>query len=336
MSSRDKPYRSKASSAFFELVQSALQSTFFLVQESGPTSFALKDEHGKLIKVSLGSTHACTCGGGRSEHCLHTLYVLLKIFRVLPDNPIIWQVSFIDSEINFLIRNRANPIVEKKTIKNQINSQVNRIDLKEEFGCPICQEDLKESDVLIFCKVGCGHNFHVKCMKMWAEYKVSQKENISCPLCRCNWGNSVLNELQRLEHKTKKKKAIHSSTACLGCGASPITGPKYHCLICPDFDFCSKCYNCAHKEHPFIKKLTPSSKWESCPRVNPESLANREFSPNDYELLQQLDSKPCLSEYLFSALPDSAPDVCHLCKNELPGRWKRLACGHSAHDVSFM
>ena len=89
MSSREKPYRSKAPASFFELVQVALSATFFLVHESGPTSFALKNEQGKIIKVSLGSSHSCTCGGGKSEHCLHTLYVLLKIFRVLPDNPII-------------------------------------------------------------------------------------------------------------------------------------------------------------------------------------------------------------------------------------------------------
>lgn len=334
MSTREKPYRSKANAAFFQLIQSALQSTFFLVHESGPTSFALKDEQGKVIKVSLGSTHTCTCGGGRSEHCIHTLYVLLKIFRVLPDNPIIWQTAFIDSEINWLIRNRMHPVVQEKTTKKIIpNSQVARIDIKEEFGCAICQEDLKDLNGLIFCKEGCGHNFHLKCMKIWAEFKTEQKNNITCPLCRCNWGAKTLGEINKLMRKNKKKPQIHSRSTCVGCGCSPITGVKYHCLMCYEFDFCSNCFRTQHGEHPFIKKSSPSSNWEPAVRMNGESLVNREFSPEDYEFLQQLDTIPILSEYIFSLLPDASPGVCQICKVEQQTHWKRLACGHTVHDV---
>ena len=336
MSSREKPYRSKATVIFFELVQSALASTFFLVHESGPTSFALKDEQGKVFKISLGSNHSCSCGGGRSEHCIHTLYVLLKIFRIQPDNPIIWQLSLIDSEINWLLRNRMNPFIEKK-VKRSETASVARISLNEEFGCPICQEDLKDLDTLVYCKVGCGHNFHVKCMKVWAEFKVTQKDKITCPLCRNDWGNNVLAELIRLlRKKTKKPQQIHSNSVCINCEASPIAGVKYHCVVCPDFDLCGKCFKKTHKEHPFIKKQTPSSQWESEPKINSEMLLNRDFAPEDYELLSQLDTKPCLSEFLFSILPDTSPGVCYICKTDQPAGWKKLACGHVAHDVKII
>lgn len=339
MSTREKPYRGKAPVVFFQTVQTALQSTFFLVHESGLTSFVLKDETGKVIKVSLGGTHSCTCGGGKTEHCIHTLYILLKIFRVLPDNPIIWQLSFIDSEINWLIRNRVNPHVEAKPKKERNSSRaqkVDRIDLSEEFGCPICQEDLKDPDTLIYCKEGCGHNFHVKCMKVWAEHKASQKDPITCPLCRCDWGNGVMNEINKLLRKAKKKPQLHSNATCIGCGAIPIVGTKYHCVMCPNFDFCSRCYKTYHKEHPFIMKTGPNSAWEAAVRVNSEAFAGRDFGPEDYEMLQQLDAKPCLSEYLFSLLPDCPPDICYICKNDQQTRWKKLACSHSAHDVKFI
>ena len=334
MSSREKPYRSKATVAFCQLVESALQCTFFLVQESGPTSFALKDSEGKVIKVSLGSTHSCTCGGGRSEHCIHTLYVLLKIFRILPNNPIIWQLSFIDSEINWLLRNRLLPPAQEKPIRKPQNAQVARIELSEEFGCAICQEDLKSLADLIYCKEGCGHNFHLKCMKVWADFKTEQRNDITCPLCRCNWGNKALAEITKLLRKNKAKKPqIHSRSACVGCGVSPIVGVKYHCLICCDFDFCGNCYKTYHKEHPFIKKTAANSSWEPAPRSNAEALANREFSPEDYELLQQLDSNPTLSEYLLGLLPETSAGICYICKSEQQTRWRKLACGHSAHDV---
>jgi E3 ubiquitin-protein ligase ZSWIM2 len=260
-----------------------------------------------------------------------------KIFKVTVDNPVIWQLSFIDSEINMLIRSRHNLIEQKpKIIRRENNENVNRIDLSEEFGCPICQEELKDLNTLTYCKVGCGHNFHVKCMKVWAEHKESQRDNITCPLCRCDWGPGVLNDLNKMMRKLRKKPAIHSNSTCLGCGSSPIQGHKYHCLICPDFDFCSKCYKSYHKEHPFLEKSNPSAPWQAAVRINPESYANREFSPEDYEMLQKLDEKPCLSEFIFSFLQESRPGICALCASEQKTRWKILSCGHEVHDVCVL
>lgn len=335
MSSREKPYRSKAPVTFFQIAQAALQSTFFLVHESGVTSFVLKDEQGKSFKVSLGGTHSCTCGGGKTEHCIHTVYVLLKIFKVLVDNPLIWQLSFIDSEINWLIRSRHNPITSSKQRiqKKQSSESVQRIDLNEEYGCPICQEDLKDLATLTYCKIGCGHNFHIKCMKIWAEHKDSNKDSITCPLCRCDWGPGVLNELNKQLRKLRKKPVIHSGSTCVGCGVAPITGNKFHCVVCPNFDFCRKCYSSFHKEHPFVEKNAPGAGWQPAIRINADAFAGREFSPEDYEMLQKLDEKPCLSEYLFNILQDTNPGTCYLCATDQNTRWKRLACGHEAHDV---
>ena len=334
MASRDKAYRSKPPLAFSLIAQQAISSTFFLVHESGVTSFVLKDENGKTFKVSLGSLHSCTCGGGRTEHCIHTIYVQLKIFKITVDNPIIWQLSLIDSEINALIRSRHNQVdLKPRIIKRESVDSVVRIDLSEEFGCPICQEDLKDLSTLTYCKVGCGHNFHIKCMKIWAEHKDSQKDQITCPLCRCDWGQGVLQELNKLMRKLRKKPAIHSNCACIGCGASPISGHKYHCLLCPDFDFCGKCYKSYHKDHPFIEKTSPAAPWQPAMRVNVESYANREFSPEDYEMLQKLDERPCLSEFIYSFLQDCRPGTCALCATEQNTKWKKLPCGHEAHDV---
>jgi len=32
--------------------------------------------------------------------------------------------------------------------------------------------------------------------------------------------------------------AIHSSVTCDECGTNPITGVRYKCVVCPDFDLC--------------------------------------------------------------------------------------------------
>lgn len=33
-----------------------------------------------------------------------------------------------------------------------------------------------------------------------------------------------------------------SSYSCRGCKVQPIDGPRYHCQVCGDFDFCQNCF----------------------------------------------------------------------------------------------
>ncbi|KAI1458771.1 ankyrin repeat-containing domain protein [Annulohypoxylon moriforme] len=46
-----------------------------------------------------------------------------------------------------------------------------------------------------------------------------------------------------------KVGALHSNAGCDGCLISPITGVRWHCADCPDFDFCFKCYWTAKDTH---------------------------------------------------------------------------------------
>jgi len=51
----------------------------------------------------------------------------------------------------------------------------------------------------------------------------------------------------------------HPGTVCAGCGVNPITGPRFECKTCPDYDLCGNCYprsDALHAaqgggEHPF-------------------------------------------------------------------------------------
>jgi len=44
---------------------------------------------------------------------------------------------------------------------------------------------------------------------------------------------------------------------CDGCESNPITGIRYKCAICPDFDYCEKCEETKEHNHPFIKIRKP-------------------------------------------------------------------------------
>ncbi len=63
------------------------------------------------MKVVIGSKISCSCGIIENDHCIHTLYVMLKKYKVSETHPILWQciylyytASYIDSELEGLIQ----------------------------------------------------------------------------------------------------------------------------------------------------------------------------------------------------------------------------------------
>lgn len=51
---------------------------------------------------------------------------------------------------------------------------------------------------------------------------------------------------------------VHPGVACDGCEASPIKGPRFKCMVCPDYDLCQGCENKGlHSEHNMVKLMKP-------------------------------------------------------------------------------
>ena len=46
----------------------------YLVQENGPTKLVFEDSTQRKFKVQIGSDITCSCGGGKDEHCVHTVH----------------------------------------------------------------------------------------------------------------------------------------------------------------------------------------------------------------------------------------------------------------------
>ena len=56
------------------------------------------------------------------------------------------------------------------------------------------------------------------------------------------------------ENKSIKKEVIHSHVICDVCGVHNITGKRFKCMVCPNFDICENCEkNNEHELHPMIK-----------------------------------------------------------------------------------
>eukprot|EP00438_Fugacium_kawagutii_P024167 Skav230768 [mRNA] locus=scaffold1473:13472:13723:- [translate_table: standard] len=52
-----------------------------------------------------------------------------------------------------------------------------------------------------------------------------------------------------LEHgaSAPEKDDVHFGITCDGCGVNPITGHRFKCQVCHDWDFCHRCFD--RKDH---------------------------------------------------------------------------------------
>ena len=69
-------------------------------------------------------------------------------------------------------------------------------------------------------------------------------------------------ENKKLLKSKKIPKIIHFGIKCDGCGISPITGCRYKCGVCDNFDYCEECEKKLSKEHghPLLKIRDPGMK----------------------------------------------------------------------------
>jgi hypothetical protein len=54
-----------------------------------------------MSKVQIGSRQSCSCSHPIDEKgvCIHILFVMVKVLRISPENPVVWQKSLNDAEI---------------------------------------------------------------------------------------------------------------------------------------------------------------------------------------------------------------------------------------------
>ena len=97
------------------------------------------------------------------------------------------------------------------------------------------------------CKVCKDFDFCENCYKLNKESHGHDFRVIEHPHCR-----------NRLGHPNKKycqRGIVHSKIMCDGCGMLPLTGWRYKCSICDDYNLCENCEERigGKHDHPFLK-----------------------------------------------------------------------------------
>ena len=65
----------------------------------------IRDQEGCCWRVTIGNPHRCTCYP-EEPFCIHVLYVLLKVLQVPVTNPLAWQRSYTDADIDQVLAGR--------------------------------------------------------------------------------------------------------------------------------------------------------------------------------------------------------------------------------------
>jgi E3 ubiquitin-protein ligase ZSWIM2 len=245
MSSRNGSFILKPPAAVVAMVAELMDEgrRMLLVQTVGPTVFIVKEDSSDTkYKVIVGSRQMCNCRQSCSESlCIHILFVMMKVLRVPRDNPVVWQLSLTDNEVDqalsgslgrqrvevrhaFMKRKEKRGGGEEKT---EEELGVTRLQLQEDEVCPICLDPMKADEPLTYCKKQCGNNIHIECALEYAQHKVSCRDKITCPLCRVEWGSMAIYELRQAEKDFKSGKDKSG-----GCGGAESTTHKATCAVC--------------------------------------------------------------------------------------------------------
>lgn len=70
--------------------------------------------------------------------------------------------------------------------------------------------------------------------------------------------NSNVNTQDQSNKSAESNQVIHHGVFCDGCNKHPISGIRYKCSVCPDFDFCEECESKTEHPHNFLKIRKPA------------------------------------------------------------------------------
>ncbi|CAH0378610.1 unnamed protein product [Pelagomonas calceolata] len=320
---RPTPFIKTASAATQQRINEVLgaegieRRRMLLVSTTGPTSFVVAEQNApdgdeaserparEKHRVKIGHRHSCSCGHlGDGELCHHALFILLKVLRVPKDNPLAFQTSLLESELEAVLRFRAladqqardqakrHRISQLRAERRQQQPVVPVVEAPDEAlcpgpraqnapqppldgeDCPICMDSLTDGAPLTYCPKTCGNWVHVRCLKEYAEHTAPREAK--CPLCRDAWGGVEL--IQACKARLRREAAQPMIGAkgsdthrlrCAGCGVTPIVGERYRCVRCVQgVDLCSGCFGRGkHGHHGFVAKSLVGDAWAAAPRV---------------------------------------------------------------------
>ena len=157
------------------------------------------------------------------------------------------KLETITADISAKINKIVKDVIEHKlqkmhTLEKQIRTK--KVELKPDekqffVNYPrFCHDIAKRVDSF-------SQNINSETKKLIEDIKRVKKneKQILCPI--------KVKVIKKEDKKGKKEndKEVHYFVTCDGCKMGPIIGKRYQCGVCPDFDYCEKCYEKEKEKH---------------------------------------------------------------------------------------
>ncbi|KAH9515353.1 Mitogen-activated protein kinase kinase kinase 1, partial [Bulinus truncatus] len=227
-------------------IERVQRARLYLLQQTGPNSFLIGgDSPDHKYRVIIGPQ---TCSCGRGPHCVHVLFVMLRVFQVVENDPCLWSKMLKNYEVENLFRifhdklssriTKRRTSQRRKEILKQDEGEERIVDTQdttrvpsesdtgsvreEEETCPICLLEMLEGESLICCESGCHNRLHHHCIAIWFEECRRQNDPLNCPLCRAQWKSTTV-EIKSTQSSIPADGSEISSTTTRASSPQHIT-----------------------------------------------------------------------------------------------------------------
>ena len=183
----------------------ALEQRLYLVEQRDLTSttnglsreFVVLGSTGNVYTVQIGKIPSCNCPDcSRGHLCKHILFVFLRVLRVPPHSPIIYQKALLQSELQEIFT-RVSEAAQAVKVRDEVaaaykkafsgeNSSENSVQgelikADDDHECPICFENIGGSKEAVERCSTCRKAIHKECLLKWLT------RTPSCCFCRSPW-----------------------------------------------------------------------------------------------------------------------------------------------------
>jgi hypothetical protein len=83
------------------------------VDSHPPKFFKFVDPLNNYFRVTIDKKVSCSCLPGNNDHCMHTFYVLNRIYQMQEEDPLIYQSSYTEQQLDEIF-SRGHVRIEKK------------------------------------------------------------------------------------------------------------------------------------------------------------------------------------------------------------------------------
>ncbi|KAJ3016865.1 UNVERIFIED_CONTAM: hypothetical protein HDU68_011976 [Siphonaria sp. JEL0065] len=150
----------------------------------------ISSTQGAAYTCSLKKDPECECVDWEvGKNCKHLLFVLLKVLKRDPSDPLVYQKSLLQEELEdiFRVGRQYDPIYlyQQTRLRSESKDLPVRVPIKDD-SCALCYETFIDGDDTIWCQASCGGNIHKECWAAWKRAAHKAMIMIRCPHCGGN------------------------------------------------------------------------------------------------------------------------------------------------------